>query len=105
MTGQHAAPVGEPTVWQRLGAWARTAPGRYRKALAALWGVLTAPVVVGVLAAAGVHIDGDTAALIITAGSLVLGTGAVAASKPNDSATAPASVDPLYAEDVTRGPA
>lgn len=49
-------------------------------------GNLTVPVVVGVLALAGVHIDPDTAALVIALGSALLGTAAVASSKPNDTA-------------------
>ncbi|WP_409186736.1 hypothetical protein F9C11_21845 [Amycolatopsis sp. VS8301801F10] len=102
MTGQHADPIGAPTFRARLAAWLRTAPGRYRKAIAGLWGYLTVPVVVGIVALAGVHIDGDTAAWIIAVGSVLLGTGAVAGAKPND-APAP-RVDPLYAEGVARGP-
>ncbi|WP_020657386.1 hypothetical protein [Amycolatopsis benzoatilytica] len=86
---------------QRLAVWLRTAPGRYRKAIAGLWGYLTVPVVVGILALVGVHIDGDTAAWIIAAGAAILGTGAVVRAKPND---APPAVDPLYAEDVPRLP-
>ncbi len=71
------------THWQRLAAWLRAASGRYRKALAAVWGYLTVPAVVGIVALAGVHIDGDTAAWIITLGSALLGTGAVVKAKPN----------------------
>ncbi|MFF4600168.1 hypothetical protein [Amycolatopsis sp. NPDC001319] len=80
------APELKLTRCQKLAAWARTAPGRYRKALAGLWGYLTVPAVVGILAAVGVHIDGDTAALIITVGSAVLGTTAIVRAKPNDEA-------------------
>ena len=87
MTGQHAG-------------WLRATPGRYRKALAALWGSLTVPAVVGALALAGVHIDGSTAALIIGIGSAVLGTGAVVAVKPND----PPALDTSRAENINRSP-
>lgn len=73
--------------WQKFAAWARTAPGRYRKALAGLWGYLTVPAVVGILAAVGVHIDAGTAALIIAIGGGLLGTTAVVRSKPNDPAS------------------
>ncbi|QYN26677.1 hypothetical protein [Amycolatopsis sp. DSM 110486] len=77
-------PDSTPGRWQKLTAWARTAPGRYRKAIAGLWGYLTVPAVVGVLAAIGVHIDGTTAALIIAVGGGLLGTTAVARAKPNN---------------------
>ncbi|MEV8610121.1 hypothetical protein AB0383_19715 [Amycolatopsis sp. NPDC051373] len=73
-----------PGRWQRLAAWVRTAPGRYRKAIAGLSGYLTVPAVVGVLAAVGVHIDADTAALVIAIGGGLLGTSAVVRAKPND---------------------
>ncbi|WP_033288242.1 hypothetical protein [Amycolatopsis jejuensis] len=72
------------TRFQRLAAWLRTAPGRYRKALAAVWGTLTVPALVGIAALAGWHLDSGTAAVVITVGSAVLGTGAVAVAKPND---------------------
>ncbi|GAB3376160.1 hypothetical protein [Amycolatopsis echigonensis] len=80
MSGQHAEPIGAPSFWQRLAALA----GRYRKGLAAAWGYLTVPAVVGIVALAGVQIDGETAAWIIAVGSAVLGTGAVVKTKPND---------------------
>lgn len=68
-------------LWQR----ARAALPQYRKGIAAVWGTLTVPVVVGVAMAFGFPIDVDTAALIIAVGSGILGPAAVIGSKPNDS--------------------
>lgn len=90
--------------WAKAIAWARTAPGRYRKALAGLWGYLTVPVVVLIAHLAGWDMDADTALLVIGIGSAVLGTGAVAAAKPNDNTRPAPAVDPLIAEDVNRTP-
>jgi hypothetical protein len=70
--------------WTKALAWLRTAPGRYRKALAGFWGYATPPVVVWIAHLAGWDIDADTALLVIGIGSAVLGTGAVVAVKPND---------------------
>ncbi|HWD82811.1 MAG TPA: hypothetical protein VG497_28115 [Kribbella sp.] len=91
--------------WTKAIAWARTAPGRYRKALAGLWGYLTVPVVVLIAHLAGWDMGADTALLVIGIGSAVLGTGAVAVVKPNDNVRPALAVDPLIAEDVNRGPA
>ncbi|AUI56783.1 hypothetical protein [Amycolatopsis sp. BJA-103] len=61
----------------------RAALPRFRKGIAAVWGTLTTPVVVGVAMAFGVPLDAETAAVIIAAGTAILGPAAVIGSKPN----------------------
>ncbi|MFB9687719.1 hypothetical protein [Amycolatopsis plumensis] len=73
----------------RLAAWwrtVRTALPRIRKTTAAVWGTLTPPAVVGVLALAGVHIDTATAVLILGVGTAVLAPAAVYRAKANEPA-------------------
>ncbi|MEV4053049.1 hypothetical protein AB0J55_17840 [Amycolatopsis sp. NPDC049688] len=67
---------------------------RVRKTTAAVWGTLTPPAVVGVLALAGVHIDTAAAVLILGVGAAVLAPAAVYRAGANapapDATTAPA---------------
>lgn len=66
-------------ILQRL----RAALPRFRKGIAAVWGTLTVPVVVGVAMAFGFPLDAETAALIIAVGTAILGPVAVIGTKPN----------------------
>lgn len=72
-----------------LAAWWRSVRAglpRIRKTTAAVWGTLTPPAVVGVLALAGVHIDTATALLILGVGTAVLAPAAVYRAKANEPA-------------------
>ena len=75
---------------------------RYAKLVAALVGGLSPAAVIGVLALFNVHVDSDQVTAILAAASPLLAALGVAvgpANKPPE----PASVDPIYAEDVYRG--
>lgn len=67
------------TIWRKI----RGVLPRYRKALAAMWGTLTTPMVVGVLDLAGIHVDTATATWLIGVGAVILGPAAAALAKPN----------------------
>lgn len=57
---------------------------RVRKTTAAVWGTLTPPAIVGVLALLGFHLDTTTAVLILGVGAAVLTPAAVYHAKAND---------------------
>ncbi|SFO59438.1 hypothetical protein [Amycolatopsis rubida] len=100
MTGQHADPIGAPSIGQRLADWA----ARFRKALAAVLAVAAVPGVLGLInLIPGVHLDAATFATIVAVVGALAGGGVVAAV-PNKPAAPTPVVDPLYAEDVPRTP-
>ncbi|WP_326565063.1 hypothetical protein VSH64_24795 [Amycolatopsis rhabdoformis] len=114
------APEAPATRWQKLAAWVRTAPGRFRKAFALVGTIAAIPGVLGLLnLIPGVEISAGTFATVVAVAGALAGGGVVAAvpNKPSlddalralkphglyvSTADPAPAVDPLIAEDVPR---